>query len=163
MNDPLYHQLRESNWRRKLTPSEEAELRVWLAAHPDMESDWESEAGLSEALARLPDAPVPANFTARVLQIVERESAGSRRLESKRNWTLHWILPKLALAGIVLGLGVFSYEHHEVAQRTDLARKVAVFSGVAAASSPEMLQDFETIRSLGQTPPADEELLALLK
>jgi hypothetical protein len=94
---------------------------------------------------------------------VERDNSGARRLESKRTWSLHWFLPRIAVAGIVLGLGVFSYEHHEVVQRTDLARKVAAFSGVAAASSPEMFQDFETIRGLGQTPPADEELLALLK
>ena len=69
-------------------------MRAWLAAHPEAQADWEAEAGLSEALGQLPDAPVPSNFTARVLQSVERESAAERRRRS-RKWQL-W--PQLALA-----------------------------------------------------------------
>ena len=57
-NDPLYHRLRELSWRRKLTDSEEAELRAWLAAHPEAQAGWEVEAELNQALGRLPDAPV---------------------------------------------------------------------------------------------------------
>ncbi len=78
-NDPTYNRLRELSWRRKLTGAEEAELRAWLAAHPDAQADWEAEAGLNAALGRLPDAPVPSNFTARVLQAVEREAAAELR------------------------------------------------------------------------------------
>ncbi|MCX6895644.1 MAG: hypothetical protein NTZ16_09145 [Verrucomicrobia bacterium] len=34
---------------------------------------------------------------------------------------------------------------------------------VASLPSPDMLKDFEAIRRLSQTPPADRELLALLQ
>ena len=57
-NDPLYHQLLEQSWRRKLTDAEEAGLRAWLAAHPEAQPDWDAEAGLSEALGALPNVPV---------------------------------------------------------------------------------------------------------
>ena len=41
-------------------------------------ADLELEARLTRALARLPDAPVPSNFTARLMQAVDLEE--SRRL-----------------------------------------------------------------------------------
>ena len=71
-------QLRESGWRRKLTESEQGELRAHLATNPDARADWEMESALNSALTRLPDASVPSNFTARVLQAVEREEARPR-------------------------------------------------------------------------------------
>ena len=57
-NDPIYNHLRELSWRRKLTAAEEAELRAWLAAHPEAQVDWEVEAGLNAALGALQDVPV---------------------------------------------------------------------------------------------------------
>jgi len=33
--DSTYQRLREIGWRRPLTEAEQAELRAWLAAHPD--------------------------------------------------------------------------------------------------------------------------------
>ena len=67
--EPIQNPLRELVWRRKLTEAEHAGLR----AQPETQADLELESRLTEALARLPDAPVPSNFTARVLQAVERE------------------------------------------------------------------------------------------
>ena len=110
-NDPIYNRLRELSWRRKLTAAEAAELQAWLAAHPEARADWEAEAGLNEALGRLPDAPVPSNFTARVLQAVEREAAAE--LRRRRTWQvwLRWRwLPKAAVAAVVLGAGLVSYQ-----------------------------------------------------
>ena len=63
-DDPIYNRLRELSWRRQLTAPEKAELRAWLTAHPEAQSEWEAEAGLNATLRRLPDAPVPGNFTA---------------------------------------------------------------------------------------------------
>ena len=80
-NDAFLSLLRESSWRRKLTEAEQAELRAYLAAHPDARADWEMESALNAALTRLPDAPVPSNFTARVLQAVEREAVRPPGLE----------------------------------------------------------------------------------
>src|SRR5215471_12201242 len=100
-NDPIYQHLREASWRRKLTETEQEQLRAWLAAHPEALSDWEEEMGLNEALVRLPVAPkVATNFTARVLDAIELEA----RRESRRSfvrrgwrWRLRWV-PKAALA-----------------------------------------------------------------
>ena len=94
MSDSLYDKLRETGWRRKLTASEEAELRAWLAAHPESRADWQVEAVLNESLGRLPDAPVPSNFTARVLQAVQRESVSSRRRGLAWRWSWRSLLPK---------------------------------------------------------------------
>src|ERR1035437_6364542 len=109
-DDPIYNHLRELSWRRKLTAAEEAQLQAWLAAHPDAQLDWEAEAGLTATLAALPDAPVPSNFTARVLQAAERETAAEQR-RSGWNWA-GWLrrrwLPKVALTASVLCAGVVS-------------------------------------------------------
>jgi anti-sigma factor RsiW len=163
MNDPLYHRLRETHWRRKLNAAEEAELRAWLAAHPEMEADWAAEAGLSGALGRLPDAPVPTNFTARVLNAVEREARGPRRMSAGWKSAWHRFLPKAAVAAVVAAMGLVSYERHEATQRAVLARNLATVADVAAVPNPDLMQDFEAVRRLGQTPPADDELLALMR
>jgi anti-sigma factor RsiW len=164
-NDPIYTHLRELSWQRKLTEAEEAELRTWLAAHPDAQADWEAEAGLNAALERLPDVPVPSNFTARVLQAVEREAAVQRRRSAwtwgGRPW-LRW-LPKAAFAAVILGAGLVSYHQFQAARFAAYARSVAAVSEVSSLPSPEILQDFDTIRVLNPTPPPDEQLLALLK
>jgi anti-sigma factor RsiW len=166
MNDPLYDRLRELGWRRELTAREEAEVHAWLAAHPEMRADWEAEAALNLALERLPDAPVPSNFTAQVLSRIDGmkpETAGSSGRGSEWRWLWHSLLPKAAVAAVALVVGLFSYEEHRAVQRAELARNVAVISGFAATQNPEALMDFDAIRRLGQTAPADEELLALLK
>jgi hypothetical protein len=166
MNDPFYDQLREANWKRKMTSGEEAQLRAWLAAHPERESDWEAEAGLSDALNRLPDVEVPSNFTARVLSRVERmerDVAGCLPAGPKAKWTWRWLLPQAAFALLVLGVAWFFYERYQVARRAELARNVAMVSRVAAVPGPEFLQDFETIRRLDQISRPDEQLLALMK
>src|ERR1035441_8301460 len=102
-DDPIYNRLRELSWRRKLTNAEEAQLRALLAAHPEAQADWDTEASLNAALGRLPDVPVTSNFTARVLQQVEREAATELR-QGEPKWQfwrrLRW-LPKVAFATIV--------------------------------------------------------------
>ena len=163
MNDPLYQRLREAHWRRRLTAGEEAELRDWLAAHPEMEADWTAEKGLGGVLSRLPDAPMPTNFTARVLKAIEQEPVGSRSETPGWRWAWHRFLPKAAVAALVAATGLISYERHEALQRAVLARNVATVADVAAVPNPDLMQDFEAVRRLGQTPPADEELLALLR
>jgi anti-sigma factor RsiW len=164
MNDPLYHKLREAGWRRKLASAEQAELRAWLASHPEAQTDWEAELRLTQTLRRLPDAPVPSNFTARVLAAVEREDAGARR-KRPTGWKWAWrsLLPRVALAAVVLGVGWFAYHESRAAKRLELAQSVAAVADVRSLPSPEILQDFEAIRQLNPTPAPDEELLALLK
>jgi hypothetical protein len=165
-NDPSYNRLRELSWRRKLTAGEASELRTWLAAHPEVLPDWEAEAGLNDALGQLADAPVPSNFTARVLQSVERENASELRRQ-RRKWQVwrrwRW-LPKAAFAAVVLGAGLVSYQQvARVARRAEYAQSVAAVSRLASLPAPEVLKDFDAIRVSNPTPLADEELLAALK
>ncbi len=166
-NDPLEQQLRELCWRRKLNAAEAARVKAWLAAHPDEQADWDDESLLTEALEQLPPAPsLPSNFTARVLQAVERENAAAERNRAHGwlwgVWRLGW-LPRVALAGLVLGLGLFSYERVAQNQRERIADSVLTVSQVASVASPEVLENFEAIQALGQTPPPDEELLTLFQ
>ena len=165
-NDPLYNNLLETGWRRKLTKAEAAQLRAWLSAHPDLRADWDLEAGLNTALDGLPDMPVATNFTARVMQAVEREAASHRQhsLPLRRfwQWRPRW-LPRAALAGLLLGAGLFSYHEVRAARRAEMARSVATISSVPSLPSPQILKDFDAIWAMDPSPPADEELLMLLK
>jgi len=167
-NDPLFNQLREVAWRRRLTPEEEARLNAFLAAHPEAQADWEVEQALGDALDRLPEAPaVSSNFTSRVLQAVELETAAGARAAVKQprspaRWVFRW-LPRAAIAGLILGTSVFSLHELREAHRSELARSVAAVSDVTSLPNPEILKDFDTIRALNQTPAPDEQLLTLLQ
>ncbi len=164
MNDPLDHPLLEASWRRKLTEAEQAELQAWLASHPQAQADVEAETGLTELLGRLADPPVASNFTAQVLQAVEREKASqSAPLKSPRNAWRKWF-PRSAFASIaVLAVGLTVFHHKESVRRAHLADSVAAISGVSSLPAPEILQDFEVIRALKTTPVPDEQLLTLLQ
>lgn len=161
MNESSYRALREKSWRGKLTQAETAELQAWLAEHPEVQDDWEAETCLTEAMGRLPDAPVPTNFTARVLQALERESvAGRRSRVPARVWLLRAFLPRAAAAAFVLGVGLFTYREHAVAERrAELVRDLKTVSSVRSLPSPEILQDFDTIQKMSAANGPDQELL----
>jgi anti-sigma factor RsiW len=160
-NDPMYQRLRELSWRRRHTGPEEAELRAWLSAHPEAQADWDAEARLNASLSHLPDAPVPGNFTARVLQAVERDAAAELRGREGKwlVWPWRRWLPRVALAVVVVGAGFVSYQKVDAANRRKLAESVAVVSSLSSLPSPDILKDFDAIQALNSTPPPDEELL----
>jgi len=164
-NDLIYQHLRELSWRRKLTGPEQAELRAWLAAHPETQADWETEAGLNAALAGLPDVPMASNFTARVVQAAERETATQAR-RPEWNWPgwlrLHWV-PKVALMATVVSAGMVSCLLIQDAQRKGLAESVVAVSAVPSLPSPEVLKDFDAIRASDPASVPDETLLAVLE
>lgn len=166
INDPIYNELRELSWRRPLTADEKARLRAFLTAHPEAQADWEAEGGLNEALSRLPDAPVASNFTARVLQAVERESlAEERRAPQSRGfwpWRLHW-LPRLAFVAVALGTALISREQIVSTRRARVGQSVTIVADVSSLPSPEILKDFDAINALSETPAPDMALLAALK
>lgn len=164
MNDLVYIRLRELSWQRKLTEAEEAELQKHLAGHPEAKADWEAEAELNQLLDGLPDAPpVASNFTALVLQAAARESTARARNSGWFAWPLRNWLPKTAAACLLLSLGFFGYQQHRISARTAMARKVARLAG-AISASPELLDNYDRIRRLSDTPPkADADLLVLLK
>jgi anti-sigma factor RsiW len=117
---------------------------------------------LRELLARLPDAPIASNFTARVMQAVELEEL--RRL---RKWHFNWhsLLPRVAFASAVIFLASGMFEHHELAaRRAALAQSVALVAGSPSLPSVEALKNFDAIQRMSRVSPrADDELLALLQ
>jgi anti-sigma factor RsiW len=156
---------REWLWRRSLDEAERARLRAWLEAHPEARADWELEIALTEALARLPDAPAPSNFTARVLQAIEREEASRVPLGARDRLRLFWRrwLPRFAVAAAALAAGIFLMHRHEVRQQAEWRRSLTLIAAMPAVPSPQALEDFDVVRHLGRTPPWDEELLALMQ
>ena len=163
--DPLERELREYAWRRPLTAAEQARLDAWVAAHPEARADWEAEAALNAALARLPERPAPSNLTARVLAAIERDDfAGeAARKTIWFGWLGSWgWMPRTAVAVVVLAAGLLTYQHHqrEVA-RVRAVRTLAAAANVTPLPSAEVLENLDAIRRLNLTPAADEELLAL--
>jgi hypothetical protein len=73
------------------------------------------------------------------------------------------VVPRLAVAAVILGVAVVTYQEHEAAKRAQLVRGVQVVAGVPSLPSPEILQDFDTIRQMSSTPGPDPELIALMK
>jgi len=165
-DDSAYHRLIELSWKRKLTAAENAELRGWLAAHPEAQGQWEAEMALNDALSRLPEAFVPSNFTARVLQESARAAAAESRERGlvRRGWLLpaRW-LPRIGLAAVVLGSGLIAYHQAQVSRRNELVKSLAAVSDVSSLPGPKILEDFDAIRAMSPAPAADEQLLVLLQ
>ena len=164
-DDPLETPPRELAWRRKLSPAEDAQLRSWLAAHPEAQADYGSETALNEALDSLPDAPLSSNFTARVMQAVKADASAARPQRSVGDFlpsVLRW-LPRTALVTLTLGVALISYEHFREAHRIQMARDAAVVSEVASLPTPKGLEDYDVIRAMNQSPTADEDLLKILQ
>ncbi len=165
MNDALHERLREAAWRRPLTAAEQAELRAWLATHPDARADWDAETALSAGLSRLADAPVPSNFAARVLREIERDAAASQRRQAGfwRALTVrHW-LPRAAAAGFAVAAVLVSLQLQHAHRLAKVGQSLATVSGVAPALAPDALMNFDSIRRLSPAPVADTELLSLLQ
>jgi hypothetical protein len=156
-NEPFQNSLRELVWRRKLTDAE----RAGLGAQPEVQADLEIESRLSETLARLPDAPVPSNFTARVLQAVERESVRPRAI----NWSWTWrvLVPRVAVAAVVIAFAGLEIHRHELnVHRTAFARNIMLVAEAQPLPSVDALKNFNAIQRMSQ-PRADDELLVLLQ
>lgn len=167
-NNPGFERFRQARWRRKLTAAEEVELRSFLAEHPEAQADWEAESRLAELLDGLPAPPLPSNFTARVLQAVERENLAGSRAErdgwSLFHWRLRW-LPRVAAVALVAGVGLLAWEHELSSKRAAKARAedLVFVSEVSAVATPELLENFDAIQNLGETASADEDLIRLLQ
>lgn len=128
-----------------------------------LSADLELEARLIQALARLPDAPVSSNFTARLMQAVEREESRPSR-QWNFNWNWHTLLPRLAVtAAAVLFAGLTLHHYERASQRTAFAKNVALLAGSQPLPSVDALNNFDAIQRLNQPAHADEELLALLQ
>jgi anti-sigma factor RsiW len=167
MNQSDYNQLRESAWKRKLTAQQEAEIKEYLANYPEAHPDWEEERLLTQFLAQLPDTPLASNFTAQVLQAVKRQQPESSPAAVFRGWrwlgSLGWGY-RSAMAAVVLGAGVLSYQQYLTLTREELTTSVATVSRVAALPSVTGLRDFDAIQHLDNfAAVVDTKLLAALQ
>ena len=143
---------REALWRRKLSEAE----RAALLGQPELEL----EARLTEALRQLPDAPVPSNFSARVLQAVDLEEARSARARGW-GWDWHWLLPRLAVAtAIVLVAGVGLQQHQLARHRANVAPGLSRMASVKTVPSVDALENLDVIQPMSQPAHSDPELLA---
>jgi anti-sigma factor RsiW len=168
-NDPIFERFREISWRRALTDAEHAELQAWLSAHPEFRAEWKAEMALSMSLTRLSEPAVPSNFTARVLQAVEREALVEARLQGTAGWwqvlarKARWVTgAAFAAIALLIGIGIHGRQvekQHELA----LANSVIIISKVPVLPNAEVLANFETIRAMNQAPSPDDQLLALLE
>lgn len=163
MNDPEFAQWLERSQRRPLTPEEETQLQIWLTAHPEARARWDEEVSLDHYLRQIPDVPVASNFTARVLQEVERTDRSRSSPFAWPRWlsrrSLSW-----AGAGAVGALACFALVR-VLQPGSGLTDEAAFMKSMAALPAPEALRDFEAIRELASVPPVawvDTELLAAL-
>jgi len=162
--DPTETRMRELSWRRKLSAAEQVELRAWLEKHPEAADQWAEEATLNALVERLPDAPVPTNFTSRVMEEIEREAAAAERQHAR---TPHWwqrvLLPRLAFAAVLVAAGLFVYQRQLTIQQKHVADGLIAVSGAKDVLPVEVLQDFDSIAELGPRVQPDTELLSLMQ
>jgi negative regulator of sigma E activity len=134
-----------------------------LAAVFNLEATMKNEPQeLRELLSRLSDAPVPSNFTARVMQAVELEEARSARKWNFTGWNWHSLLPRAAIAAVIVAAAGFAFHQHEIYnRRVALAKSVALVAQAEPLPSVDALKNFDAIQRMSQPAHADEELLAL--
>jgi hypothetical protein len=145
----------ESLWRRQLSTAERAGLR----GQPELEL----EAQLTEALAKLSEAPVPSNFTARVLAAIELEDAQAARSPG-RTWSWHLLWPRVAVAAAVLIFAGVSLQRYETnSHRLVLVKNVVMVAVAQPLPSMEALNNFDAIERMSQSGHADGQLLADLQ
>lgn len=159
--------------RRPLSPAEQSELESLLSLDPEQRETWEQEAALTQLLVDLPEAPLSAGFTSRVLDAADLAPSHSRPALPFLRWLR---LPRpalgLATAALVVAFGVIGLMiQHERAQArlahsvADLSRQIELAASATELPAIQFLQDFEAIYRLDQPHPplADEELLAALQ
>jgi anti-sigma-K factor RskA len=110
-------------------------------------------------LSRLPDTPVASNFTSRVMRAIELEEAARSREKHFFGWNWRALLPRAAVAALVVVSVLAFYQQETYSRRAELARSVAQLA--AASPGVEALQNFDAIRRMSQPAHADTELLAL--
>lgn len=160
MNESSYNQLKQKSWVEPLSAEETAELKQYLGGNPPGQQDWDDDVALTSALNRLPNAPVSSNFTARVMQAVQREEAQAARKSTswRAFWRYGWI-PKFAIAVAMFCLGTLSFHEYQLASQAKFARQVREVAEAAPIPQINWLKDFDTINQIGKVQVADNDLL----
>lgn len=165
MNTERLERLRDTAWRRKLTPAEEAELLQLLAGDPAARADWEAEQALTGLVTQLPRPIVATNFTKQVMDAVLAEQA---RVEQEGGGVAGWWprfgwRPRLAMLSGATALVAVVLVQHRLHVQQEVVLSVRTLSPAAVVPSVELLSDFDAIMKLGQVPPTDDDLLAALQ
>lgn len=159
-SDPAYQRFREIAWRRPLTEQEQVEWQAWLTAHPDALAEAELDTALDRVLSQCAPAPVPSNFTVRVMKSIELADPHSRRAKRQENWW-RMLVPRFAILVLVACVGLFGYYHYVNQRQAELAVAARQLAKAHALSDPVVIEDFDVIRGLSPTVTVDEGLLAL--
>ena len=168
MNEAEFRKLLTTSWQRPLSPAEEARLQTWLSTHPEARGLWDEEAALNHLLDQLPDTPISSNFTARLLEALDRESILPPRTWLSRFFPLTWrgrLLPRLAGATALLAVVLAGIHLYQENHRSKLVHDVRIVGNLAALPYTEFLSDYEAIRQLPTVSieSGDLELLAALE
>ena len=142
MNESEYQALIEASWRRPLTAAEQERLDSWLTTHPDAGGDWESEAQLNRLLGQLPDAPVASNFTAQVLQALDRETAAEVRRPTFFDRIQGWFrrpAPRIAWAVLLAGVMWFGYQQRSAGVSSSLRSMPGILTRSSCSLFPNPL------------------------
>jgi hypothetical protein len=170
MNEADLHRLLEAAQRRRLSAEEEAQVEAFLARDPQAKAVWDEEMALSRLLNRLPDAPLSTNFTAQVLQAVDRDARRNPSVPRLFRWFgLRRPAHRVAAVCLALLLLALGHWHYQSVRREKMAlalHKLAPHfdtpSTAVALTPDELWKNFDAINRLPQTE-SDEELLAVLK
>ena len=155
---PTSDELREILWRRPLTEAE----RARAAGQPVLRAELELEARLNHSLAQLPEVKVSSNFTARVLQAIDRDEARPQTAGWRWSWP-RW-LPRMAVGTAMVAFVAVSWQHYEVNQhRAAIANSLAQVAVASSVPAVEALDNYDAIQRMGQAQHADEALLALMQ
>lgn len=161
MKDVRNDELIRLSLKPALSPDDEARIEAFLATRPEERATWEEERALGRALQALPDVPVSSNFTSRVMQAVELETAREERSHTQRGWRrAFW--PRLSWAGLAALLAFFFMHEVRVRKRTQVVGDVVLLSQDSSMlPSAEVLRDFDAINQMRAA--SDDELLVVLK
>lgn len=152
--------------RGELTQAERAELDRRMELNPGLREAYGKEVGLEHLLERLPNSPVPSNFTSLVLRAVRKEDRVQPTAQ-KFPWVRFRIARLATGLAVVTVAGILSIHQYQKAEEQEMVRSVASFTEVAAAMSPEqrpglVFQDFEAIERLTVPTEADLDLELLV-
>jgi hypothetical protein len=169
VDDNMHHSenqdLAQLAWRCQLAPAEQARLLQLLDAHPHARKQWEYEAALTRGLNGLPPAPVSSNFTALVMQAVQRAPARPawQRWFDLASWLPAGWMPRLAVGAAMVCLSFVTFREYQILERQKMGRDLANVSRLAALPPMEWLQNFDTINRLNRVKVADDDLLLVLQ
>lgn len=163
--DPI-QELRDTLLRRELNPDEERQVAQWLARHPGEVEGWRTELAMARSVRRLPDVPVASNFTAQVLRQIGREPAAvsaKARKPGALKWFGGWRWPVIGVAAGLVVVAVTLWQIESARSQAELNRQLAALRTISDLP-PAVLEDFEAIRSYGESSaPVDFGLLAALE